>query len=309
MLENMEKVLDFQYGENKQQSASLYKTERSLTTSILNGESLSYKDYLNMTVLVNVLSEFYDVNATVIAKSGLLCSTALGKSLTDSYSKAIDSNPISALDSCIGFSKPIDTRTAKKIVQNRVELVLAPNVEDEALEILKSVKNLKIVKLDTPLDEVKILETGELKVTPFGILEQETDRADFNKDLFKVRTKKKPEQEQLEDAIFAFKNVKYAKSDAAIIAKDFKIISICQSETNLASSCENAIDYACDSTKDAILACDRPIETPDVIHAAARGRIALIIEPGGSKNIAETIKQCDKYEIALVTTGIEHFKH
>ena len=141
MLENMEKVLDFQYGENKQQSASLYKTEHSLTTSILNGEGLSYKDYLNMTVLVNVLSEFYDVNATVIAKSGLLCSTALGKSLTDSYSKAIDSNPISALDSCIGFSKPIDTRTAKKIVQNRVELVLAPNVEDEALEILQNVKN------------------------------------------------------------------------------------------------------------------------------------------------------------------------
>lgn len=121
-------------------------------------------------------------------------------------------------------------------------------------------------------------------MTPFGVLEQDADRADFNKDTFKVLTKKKPEQEQLEDAIFAFKVAKYAKSDVVVLAKDFKTLAIGQGETSFVESCEGAVDTACDSTKDAVMATDRAIETLDVIHAAARGRIALIIEPAGSIN-------------------------
>ena len=200
------------------------------------------------------------------------------------------------------------TELQKKFIQSQFEVVLACGYDKEALEILKKNENLKVIKINTPFDEVRISVSQELKITPFGVLEQDADRADFNKDTFKVLTKKKPEQEQLEDAIFAFKVAKYAKSDVVVLAKDFKTLAIGQGETSFVESCEGAMDTACDSTKDAVMATDRAIETVDVIHAAARGRIALIIEPAGSINDKKLIEQCDKYEIALVATGIEHFK-
>ena len=228
--------------------------------------------------------------------------------MVDSYAKAVDSNTLGSIDSCIGFSKIVDERTAKKIAQSRFELVLAAGYDKEALEILQKNEQLKIVKINTSFEDIKTLISQELKITPFGVLEQDKNRADFNKDTFKIQTKKKPEQEQIEDAIFAFKVAKHAKSNAIIIAKNFKTISIGQAETSFAEACENAVDLACDSTKDAVLATDSKILTPEVLHAAARGRLALIIQAGGSLNDKKLIEQCDKYEISMITTGIEHFK-
>lgn len=308
MLDNLEKIVDFKQGENTQQSASLYKNESSIDWEILNGTELTYKNYLDMTMLVEILGEFFDVFATAMTKSGLICGVALGKTLVDSYAKSVDSNPIGAIGSCVGFSKIVDERTAKKIAQSQFELVLAIGYDNEALDILKKKEALKIIKINTPLEEVKISVSQELKITPFGVLEQDADRADFKKDSFKVQTKKKPEQEQLEDAIFAFKVAKYAKSNAVVIAKDFKTLSIGQGETSFAEACQGAMDYACDSTKDAVIATDSAISNIDVIHAAARGRIALIIQSGGTLNDKKIAEQCDKYEISMVTTGIEHFK-
>jgi len=308
MLDNLEKITDFKFGENKQQSASLYKNESSIDWEILNGAELTYKNYLDMTMLVEILGEFFDVFATTITKSGLICGAALGKTLVDSYAKSVDCNPIGAIGSCVGFSKIVDERTAKKIAQAQFELVLATGFDKEALEILKKNETLKIVKINTPLEEIKISVSQELKITPFGVLEQDADRADFKKDSFKIQTHKKPEQEQLEDAIFAFKIAKYAKSNAVVIAKDFKTISIGQGETSFTEACLAAMDYACDSTKDAVIATDSAINNIDVIHAAAKGRVALIIQAGGTVNDKKIAEQCDKYEISMVTTGIEHFK-
>ena len=308
MLDNLEKITDFKQGENSQQSACLYKNESSLDWELLNGSELTYINYLNMTTMVEILGEFFDVFATVLTQKSLICGAALGKTLADSYAKAVDCNPVGAINSCVGFSKIVDERTAKKIAQSQFELVMAIGYDKDALEILKKNETLKIVKINTPLEEVKISVSQELKITPFGILEQDSDRADFKKDSFKVQTKKKPEQEQLEDAIFAFKIAKYAKSNAVVIAKDFKVISIGQGEVSFAEACQSAMDYACDSTKDAVLATDGAFSTTDVINAAARGRIALIIETGGTINDKKIIEQCDKDEISLVTTGIEHFR-
>ena len=137
MLDNLEKIVDFKQGENKQQSASLYKMENSLDWEQLNGSELSYKNYLDMSLLIDVLSEFYDIFATAIVKTGLICGVALGKTLADSYAKAVDCNTLGVLDSCIGFSKIVDERTAKKIVQSKFELVLAIGFDKEALDILQ----------------------------------------------------------------------------------------------------------------------------------------------------------------------------
>ena len=307
MLDNLEKITNFKFGENNHQSASIYKNESSIDWECLNGGELSYRNYLDMTTLVNILGEFYDVYATAITKAGLICGVSLGKTLVDSYAKTVDCNPVGAINSCVGFSKIVDERTAKKIAQSQFELVLAIGYDKEALEILKKNEALKIIKINTPLEEIKISVAQELKITPFGVLEQDADRADFKKDSFKVQTKKKPEQEQLEDAIFAFKVAKYAKSNAVVIAKDFKTIAIGQGETSFAEACQGALDYACDSTKDAVIATDSAINSIDVVHVAAKGRICLVIS-GGTVNDKKIFEQCDKYEMAMVTTGIEHFK-
>lgn len=309
MLDNLEKITDFKFGENSHQGASLYKSDAMIDYEIVNGGELSYKNILDMTTLIQILSEFYDVNATVMVKNAMPCGVALGTSLTDAFNKAFDCNPVSVLGSCIGFSKILDTETAKKIHLSDFELVMAIGYDKEALEILKKKPEMKVIKINTPLEEVKISVREEVKITPFGILLQDADRGDFNKDTFKVVTKRKPTSEEIEDAIFAFKIAKHSKSKAVVIAKNFKMLSIAQGQTSFADACDWVMNYACDDTKGSVMAYDGIIDTVDGIHVATTGRVALIIQAGSSFNKKEVIKTCDKYEIGMITTGITHHKN
>lgn len=309
MLDNLEKITDFKFGENSHQGASLYKSDAMIDYEVVNGGELSYKNILDMTTLIQILSEFYDVNATIMVKNAMPCGAALGTSLTDAFNKAFDCNPVSVLGSCIGFSKILDTETAKKIHLSDFELVMAIGYDKEALEILKKKPEIKVIKINTPLEEVKISVREEVKITPFGILLQDADRGDFNKDTFKVVTKRKPTSEEIEDAIFAFKIAKHSKSKAVVIAKNFKMLSIAQGQTSFADACDWVMTYACDDTKGSVMAYDGVIDTVDGIHVATTGRVALIIQAGSSFNEKEIIKTCDKYEIGMITTGITHHKN
>ena len=308
MLDNLEKITDFKHGDNSHQGASLYKTESMIDYELLNGEELSYKNINDMSALIQILSEFYDVNAAIMVKNAMPCGAALGTSLTEAFNKAFDCNPISVLGSCIGFSKILDTETAKKIHLSDFELVMAIGYDKEALDILKKKPNVKVIKINTPLEEVKISMAEEVKITPFGILLQDADRSDFNKDTFKVVTKRKPTQEEIEDAIFAFKIAKHSKSKAVVIAKNFKMLSIAQGQTNFSDACTWVMTYACDDTKGSVMAYDGIIDTVDGIHIAAQARVALVIQAGGAFNDNIIIKNCDKYEIGMITTGITHHK-
>lgn len=309
MLDNLEKITDFKFGENSHQGASLYKSDAMIDYEVVNGGELSYKNILDMTTLIQILSEFYDVNATIMVKNAMPCGAALGTSLTDAFNKAFDCNPVSVLGSCIGFSKILDTETAKNIHLSDFELVMAIGYDKEALEILKKKPEMKVIKINTPLEEVKISVREEVKITPFGILLQDADRGDFNKDTFKVVTKRKPTSEEIEDAIFAFKIAKHSKSKAVVIAKNFKMLSIAQGQTSFADACDWVMTYACDDTKGSVMAYDGVIDTVDGIHVATTGRVALIIQAGSSFNEKEIIKTCDKYEIGMITTGITHHKN
>ncbi len=309
MLDNLEKITDFKFGENSHQGASLYKSDAMIDYEVVNGNELSYKNILDMTTLIQILSEFYDVNATIMVKNAMPCGAALGTSLTDAFNKAFDCNPVSVLGSCIGFSKILDTETAKKIHLSDFELVMAIGYDKEALEILKKKPEMKVIKINTPLEEVKISVREEVKITPFGILLQDADRGDFNKDTFKVVTKRKPTSEEIEDAIFAFKIAKHSKSKAVVIAKNFKMLSIAQGQTSFADACDWVMTYACDDTKGSVMAYDGIIDTVDGIHVTTTGRVALIIQAGSSFNEKEVIKTCDKYEIGMITTGITHHKN
>ena len=156
---------------------------------------------------------------------------------------------------------------------------------------------------------MKLFLNTEVKVTPFGVLVQEPDVKQLDKDLFKTVTKEKPTAEIVEDLIFAWKIVKHVKSNAIVVAKDFKTLGICGGQTSRIDALEIALNRACDSSKDAVLASDGFFPAIDNIHSSAQGRIKAIIQPGGSIKDSDVIATADKYGIAMVTTGIRHFKH
>ena len=127
-------------------------------------------------------------------------------------------------------------------------------------------------------------------------------------DIQGVHLDNEPTKEQIEDAIFAWKVVKYAKTNSAVIARDFKTVAISQGQTNAIVAVEQALNYACDNSKEAVLASDATIHAEDCIYSAVQGRISLIIQPGGSVKDQKIIETCDKYGIAMITTGIRNYK-
>ena len=179
---------------------------------------------------------------------------------------------------------------------NNVYVILTNTVTKNAIEILNS-HNVTYVTINTPLNEYKKHLSNDIKVTPLGTLTQAPNLSELDKDLFKVISKEKPTVELIEDAIFAWKVAKHNNSQAIVIAKDLKTTAIAQGLQS--ASVEFALDYSCDSSKDAILASDMPITVHDV-NVASQGRIGLIIVPFASKEI---VAQVDKYSMSLITTG------
>lgn len=305
---NLTKLYELKYGSNPHQRASLYTTGEMADYKILNNKELTHNDILNITTASSIMSEFYDMNAVAIVKNNLPCGVALGQNIYDAYSKAFDCDPFATFDGTVAFSQTVNFEIAKHLNSMDVKAVVAPYYDEDALELLRNMTHLKIVRLTTPFKDFKNIIREEMKVTPFGTLVQETNMSELDKYLFNVVTKTKPTTEQLEDAIFAWKVAKFARTNAAVIAKDFKTVAIGQGQPNLINAVELAMDYACDNSKDAVLACDECIQSIDCVNVAAQGRISLIIQPGGGLKNREIIAAADKYGIAMAVTGIRNLK-
>jgi len=305
---NFEKLKDLKYGENPHQRASVYKMDKMVDYEVLNEKELSFNNILNVTEAVNIVSEFYDVNAVAIIRHNKPCGVALGRSLYEAYTKAFDCDPVSSFYGVAGFSKSVDADVAKHLNSMAVEVVVAPDFDSKAIELFADNPDIKLVKLNTSLKEYRRLTVEEVVMTPFGVLVQDRNNSELNKEMFKVVTKEKPTPEQIEDAIFAWKTVKHAKTNSVVIARDFKTSAIAQGHTNALSALENALNYACDNSKDAVLASDTVLTSEDCIYSAVQARIGLIIQPGGSIKDQNLIEVCDKYGIAMITTGIRNYR-
>ena len=306
---NFNKIQNLKYGENPHQEASLYSYNKEIDWEILSGGALSYNNILDMTVSLEITSEFFDVSAVTIVKHANPCAVALSSSVQEAWAKAIDSDIISIFNSTVAFSRGVDLEFAKLLSSMQLGIIIAPKFSSEAIEELKKVKNLKVVQINTPLKEISKFVNEEIKLTPFGALIQEKDTKDFDVNTFKVMSKTKPEQKNLEDMIFAFKVAKHAKSNAIVVAKDLRTIGISAGQTTRVGSVEIALAKICDSAKDAVIASDGAISTIDNIQIAAQNRIIGIIQPMGTSKDSEIIKTADKFGISMVSTGIRHFKH
>lgn len=304
------KKQNLRYGENPHQKAALYDFgEQLVNYEVLGGKELSYNNIVDVTAALNIVSEFFDVNAAVIIKHTNPSGVALGKTLEEAWDRALDCDPLSAFGGIVAFSKKVDLNIAQKLTKMFLEVVIAPDFEEGAIEQFKTKKNLRIIKINTPLEKYKQFTEKEIKLTPFGALVQDKDIKELDVETFKVVTKEKPTAEMIEDMVFAQKIAKHLKSNAIVIAKDLKTIGICGGQTSRVGAVEIALMRVTDSAKDAILASDGFFPATDNITVAAQHRIKGIIQPGGSIKDKEVIDLADKLNICMITTGIRHFKH
>lgn len=286
------------YGENAFQNAGIEANDKTIDYE--TSGNLTYNQVLSLVKGLNVISEFYDVKAACTVKGASICAVALGQSLADAVQKVMDSNPLDFMSSAIIVSSEVDSEIARFLKDTNI--IAAPSYSKNAVEILEA-RGVTYVTINTDLKDYKNYISNDVKVTPLGTLTQTPNLSELNKDSFKVVSKTKPTVEQIEDAVFAWKVAKHNLSQAIVIAKDLKTTAISQGLQS--ATVEFALDYSCDSSKDAILASDLPITAHDV-NVASQGRIGLIIIPNASKEIIELV---DKYEMALITTGFTNISY
>ena len=260
-------------------------------------EILKIKDFEELNKLskdeimsLSLISEFWDVHACAIVKNGLPIGVGLSSNAFDAKLKALDCNPVEAIGATIAFSKEIDKTATQALSKMNFSTIITTEVLPDGKKYLEKCKS-KIVELGFRLDVYKKhLEENEIDdLTPKG---------------FKVATKLKPAQEQVEDMVFAWKILKTIKKDGIVIAKDFKTRSIALG-TN-ANAIEKAMDNACDGSKEAVLAISKNINDKKQLHPAIQGRITAIIEPKSFENKnTDIIKMSDKYGITVITVGAE----
>ena len=281
------------FGENSFQEASLERNDK--TIDYTSSKELSYTDIISFSKGLDVVSEFFDVNAVVTTSGAGICAVALGKSLEDAMLKVMDSNPIDFINSTIVVSTEVDSDVAKML--KSTNKIAAPKFTKNAIEFFEA-HEICYVTINTPLKDYRKYLGEDVKVTPLGILKQAPNLSELNKDSFKIVSAEKPTVEQIEDAVFAWKIAKHANSQAIVIAKDLKTSAISQGLQS--AIVEFAMNYSCDMSKEAILASDMPVTVHD-INAAAQGRIGLVILPSASKEI---IDAANKFKMAVITTGM-----
>ncbi len=306
---NFSKIQKLKCGANPHQNASLYHYDKEIDWEILKGACLTYNNIIDSSLALEVISEFFDVAAIGVINCGNINSCALGIDINNAWDKIIDSDPTCYFKGTIISTREITLDFAKKISPLEIKLLIAPCFSDNAILELNKNKNLKIIKINTPLEQILKFNEEEIKLTPFGALIQEKDTKELEAATFKVVTKKKPLQNEVEDMIFAFKIAKHVKSAGIVIAKDLRTLAISSGEADRVKSVQNAVNKVCDSLKDSILASDGFLLTKDTVQIAAQNRISGIIQPMGALKDDEIIKECDKYNISMISTGIRHIKH
>jgi phosphoribosylaminoimidazolecarboxamide formyltransferase/IMP cyclohydrolase len=236
------------------------------------------------------------------------CGVGTGYDIFDAYQKAYNADPISIFGGIIAANRIIDEQTALEIGKIFIEIVIAPGFTEEALEILQQKKNIRLMILDHIM-EPSAPSDFDIKKVSGGILVQALDLSLHEEAELKVVTSRIPTEREMQDMAFAMKVVKHIKSNGIVVAKDGKTIGIGPGQVNRIWALENAVRQATDGTRGAVLASDAFFPFDDCVEAASKAGISAIMQPGGSINDELSIKKANELGIAMVFTGIRHFKH
>ncbi|WP_459502060.1 bifunctional phosphoribosylaminoimidazolecarboxamide formyltransferase/IMP cyclohydrolase [Bacillus sp. C1] len=305
-----EKKQDLRYGENPHQKATFYKAPFAATSSVayaeqLHGKELSYNNINDADAALSIVKEFTEP-AVVAVKHMNPCGVGVGADIQEAYTRAYEADPVSIFGGIIAANRKIDKRAAEKLHEIFLEVIIAPSFSEEALEVLQSKKNLRLLTVD-----MAKVTTASKKLTSIqgGLLVQEEDTLALEDATITIPTKREPTEQEWNDLKLAWKVVKHVKSNAIVLAKDNMTIGVGAGQMNRVGSAKIAIAQADDKAQGSALASDAFFPMPDTVEEAAKAGITAIIQPGGSIRDEDSIKKADEYGIAMVFTGVRHFKH
>lgn len=301
--ENNAKVL--RYGENPHQRGIFFGKFDDMFEQ-LQGKEISYNNLLDIDAAVNLINDFEDITFAIL-KHNNACGIASRPSLVDAWNDALAGDPVSAFGGVLVTNAIIDKATAEEINKIFFEVIIAPDYDLEALEVLSQKKNRIIL----------ILKDNKIKTKQFrsllnGVLMQDKDLKTETTDDLKVVTDKTPAEQEIEDLLFANKIVKHTKSNAIVLAKNKQMCASGVGQTSRVDALEQAIEKAANFNFDlngAVMASDAFFPFPDCVEIAAKAGISAVIQPGGSIKDQDSVDSCNHNGLSMVTTGYRHFKH
>lgn len=307
-----ERAQELRYGENPHQKAWYYKEIQPAAGDLVNacqlhGKELSFNNINDTNGAIEALKEFSE--PTVVAvKHANPCGVGTASTIYEAYKKAYEADPVSIFGGIVAANRLIDKETAEEIHKIFVEIVIAPDFTEEALAVLEQKKNIRLLRLPAIAEPVAA-GTLNLKKVGGGLLVQEMDTELFDEAALQVVTKKAPTESELADLKFAMKVVKHIKSNGIVIAKDGRTLGVGPGQVNRIWAVENSVRQATGELKGAVLASDAFFPFDDCVTAAAAAGVTAIIQPGGSIRDEDSIKKADELGIAMVFSGVRHFKH
>lgn len=298
------RVLDMRYGENPHQKAALYASGKSGVAGgeQLQGKELSYNNLVDLDAAWQLVCEFSEP-ASVIVKHTNPCGCAEQATLAESYRKAFDADPVSAFGGVLAFNRTLDGETASEIVKTFIEAIAAPDFDAAALEILAAKKNLRLVKVKAVEDAFVV------KGISGGFLVQTPDYAKLDRATAKVVTARQPTEEEWLGLAFGWKVVKHVKSNAIVYARQGQLLSAGAGQMSRVFSVEIGAKKSVLPLEGCVLASDAFFPFPDGLEAAVAHGVTAVIQPGGSVKDADVIAAADRLGIAMVLTGVRHFRH
>ena len=304
------KKQELRYGENPHQKAAFYKDpfiDKCCITSTrqLHGKELSYNNILDMENGFQLIKEFEEPVAAII-KHNNPSGVAIRKSIDEAFSAALDADPLSAFGSVVALNRACDKKTAEKMKECFIEVVLCPKFNDNALQILKEKKNIRLMEAASV---TKPCPGYFMTKVSGGLLVQTRDYTKISEKNLKIVSKRKPTKKEIEDMLFAFKVTKHVKSNSIVFAKSNTTVGIGAGQMSRVDAVKIATSKAGERAKGAVMSSDAFFPFRDSVDEAAKSGITAIIQPGGSIRDKEAIEAADEHNIAMVFTGIRLFWH
>lgn len=301
---------NLRYGENPHQKAAFYQKPLGSAFSVaaaeqLHGKELSYNNINDANAALQIVKEFTEP-AAVAVKHMNPCGVGTGKDVFDAFGKAFEADPVSIFGGIIALNREVDGETASKLYEIFLEIIIAPSFSEEALEILSAKKNLRLLKV--PFEGEMAKETALTSIEG-GMLVQEQDAFGFEDAEISVPTKREPTEDEWAALKLGWKVVKHVKSNAIVVSDKDSTLGIGAGQMNRVGAAKIALEQAGKKAEGAALASDAFFPMDDTVEAAAKAGITAIIQPGGSVRDADSIKKADEYGIAMVFTGVRHFRH
>lgn len=306
------------YGENPHQHAAFYADENASAGTIAGatlqqGKALSYNNVMDADAALACVTQFRDDHACVIVKHANPCGVAVSSTQLDAYNKSYKTDPTSAFGGIIAFNQPLQAATASAIIERQfVEVIIAPGVESDALELLAAKPNVRVLDCHSLAQVLPQGTTQQYRPVSGGLLVQDEDILRVELSDFRVVSKRQPSSQELADLLFTWRVAKYVKSNAIVYGRDNATVGVGAGQMSRVYSARIAGIKASDEgleVRGAVMASDAFFPFRDGIDNAAQVGISAVVQPGGSKNDDQVIAAADEHDLAMVFTGVRHFRH